>query len=428
MITSRIMAAIIASYFLSQQVMQYMPVKYKLKRKSVEGMIQRRQTSDNQPKLSLNECLNHDENNYIISKFYHVLENELSHCDHSSFFRNIQSLIIKEKDKTFLEKMDEILSAKAEGTYSTQTNKIRVYSSESDPNNKYTNAIKTHELIHMATTKKEGITIFCGFERTKLGNCFGKGLNEGYTELINRRYFNEDDKDAGSYQELQPIVQQIEHLVGKKEMEQFFFANDLEGLISSMEKYATREEALSLVQQLDYIFHAYGKPGETLIQEKLCRKARVAVANMCLKKYKQQFESGKINEETYKIRLFNLELFTHNYSLLFREKDKKIESAGIGETLTNTCIVGFPLSRLNELIDEYYESKKENLEYTYKPWQNKDGKGIENIIIQEKNANYIYAQEVSKGRDPREVSDEISRMLSENSPEIPSNKSIIPKK
>ena len=114
--------------------------------------------------------------------------------------------------------------------------------------------------------------------------------------------------------------------------------------------------------------------------------------------------------------------------MLFREKDKKIESAGIGETLTNTCIVGFPLSRLNELIDEYYESKKENLEYTYKPWQNKDGKGIENIIIQEKNANYIYAQEVSKGRDPREVSDEISRMLSENSPEIPSNKSIIPKK
>ena len=125
-------------YFLSD-IIDYIPMKVKIKRKTLEGIIQRNLTPEEQTKLSLNECLNQEENNYIIEKFYNVLETKLSHCDTSSFFRNIESLVIVEKQKTFREKIEELLSNKAAGYYRISENKIRIFSEKKDLNNEYVN-------------------------------------------------------------------------------------------------------------------------------------------------------------------------------------------------------------------------------------------------------------------------------------------------
>ena len=116
MVTREMISDIIAKHLISK-IIDYIPMKTKLKRKTIEGIIQRNLTPEEQKKLSLNECLNQEENNYIIERFYNVLETQLSHCDTSSFFRNVQSLTITEKPKTFWERLEEILSIKAAGYY-----------------------------------------------------------------------------------------------------------------------------------------------------------------------------------------------------------------------------------------------------------------------------------------------------------------------
>lgn len=423
MVTREKINDILTTYFLSE-IIDYIPMKMKLKRRTIEGIIQRNLTPTEQRKLSLNECLNHEENNYIIERFYNVLETQLSHCDTSSFFRNIQSLTIIEKPKTLRERLDEILSIKASGYYHTEENNIRIFSSHTDPNNENVNATKTHELIHLATTRIQGDMTLCGFERTRNRISFATGLNEAYTEIINRRYFAK--RGVGSYEELQPIAEQIENLVGRKKMEQLFFSNDLDGLVDEIAKYSSREDAIKLIQKMDYIYKCYGNPAEKLIQETLCRQARVDIANIRLNYFKEKFESGKINEQSFKAGLFYLELFTHNLTPYFHypPKAKIADEAIISNTLDYEPRLIVPIERYEEIVNEYYESKKDNLTYTYKTWKNKNGLSIENIIIREQNIQTIQRQEEAKGRDPQEVKDEIHRMLSENSPRIPTTETI----
>lgn len=188
MVTREMISDIIAKHLISK-IIDYIPMKTKLKRKTIEGIIQRNLTPEEQKKLSLNECLNQEENNYIIERFYNVLETQLSHCDTSSFFRNVQSLTITEKTKTFWERLEEILSIKAEGYYYCGNNNIRIFSPHTDSDNERINGMKTHELIHMATTKTKGDMTLCGFKRIRNRITFPTGLNKAYTEIINRRYF-----------------------------------------------------------------------------------------------------------------------------------------------------------------------------------------------------------------------------------------------
>lgn len=423
MITREDVNNIATRLFLSD-IIDFIPINAKVKRKTIEGMIQRKTPERELQKLSLNECLNFEENNKVIELFINTLEERFSHCDLSSFYENIRSLRIIQKDKTLLEKLDELFSVHASGTYYIGENKIRVYSSENE-NNEHIDGIKTHELLHLATTRKVKNMTLCGFERTSNGISFATGLNEGYTEMLNREFFSHSK--FSSYQELQPIVSQIELLVGKRQMQAFYFSNDLNGLIESMEKYTSREDALKLIQKLDYIYKCYGKPGEKRLQKKLCREARVDIANIQANKYRQQYESGKINEGTLKERLFALELFTHNYEPLYLigKETKKVEAVAICDYLTIDSKVKFPIERYDMVVKRYYESKKTNPTYTYEPWHDETGLGIENLLIREINIQAMEFQESQKGRDTAEVQRELNQMFAEHPEKIPAKATIL---
>ena len=194
-----------------------------------------------------------------------------------------------------------------------------------------------------------------------------------------------------------------------------------------MEKFATRESILKLVQKVDYINSFYGKPGGKYIQNKLSREARVDIANMTLKKYQQTYKTGQMPEEEYKANLFSLECYTHNYLPFYwrRKGNDKFEKVALSNSICFEPIIEVSTTRYKEIVEEYYESKKDNLRYTSTPWQNKNGLGIEETIIREKNIQTIVKLEESKGRKQEEVTAEINKMLSESPSQIPVKNTIL---
>lgn len=64
----------------------------------------------------------------------------------------------------------------------------------------------------------------------------GESINEGYTDLLTERYFNE--KFMG-YEYEKKIVLNLEKLIGKKQMNEFYFKGRCDKLIHSLMKYDT---------------------------------------------------------------------------------------------------------------------------------------------------------------------------------------------
>ena len=89
-----------------------------------------------------------------------------------------------------------IFGRTASGTYSVSKNIIRVY------NNNELDCL-FHELFHMSSTvvDKERNLIFTGFSQfSKKKNYFiGKGITEGYTQLLTERCFGDTHKIRQTY-------------------------------------------------------------------------------------------------------------------------------------------------------------------------------------------------------------------------------------
>ena len=79
---------------------------------------------------------------------------------------------------------------------------------------------------------------------------FGYGLNEGYTELLARRYFK--SKPNKVYDSQVKVASLIESLFSNpREMEELYLNHDLKGLIKKLCEYMSEEEAISLINNID---------------------------------------------------------------------------------------------------------------------------------------------------------------------------------
>jgi len=104
----------------------------------------------------------------------------------------------------------------------------------------------------MATRKKQNDTIYCGFHINDPKFSFGLGLNEGYTEHLNLKYFS-DMIAVKSYPREMILATGIERIIGKEKMEQLFFDADLASLIKELEKYTSKKNAISIIHQIDIL-------------------------------------------------------------------------------------------------------------------------------------------------------------------------------
>lgn len=77
-------------------------------------------------------------------------------------------------------------------------------------------------------------------------------------------------------------------------MQQFYFANDLNGIITELTKYTTKEKAIELIQKMDKLNNISYLQAYKQEYQKLYNEMKVDVANIALIKYKQAYDNGKM--------------------------------------------------------------------------------------------------------------------------------------
>lgn len=111
-----------------------------------------------------------------------------------------------------------------------------------------------HELLHMASSYKNKYSIYIhsGF----CNDAIGHAINEGYTELLTERYFNDEkEEEKCAYGYYTNIAKIIENIVGRETMTNLYFKADLNGLIKELNKYAKKNDIIDFLLNLDAKFY-----------------------------------------------------------------------------------------------------------------------------------------------------------------------------
>lgn len=205
--------------------------------------------------FNIEKYLNYNELNNQIKKFYYTLKTYLPHVSLSAFENNIKTLRITSKEKSVKDLIIEMLHKEIVGAeYDSNTNKIIFYPQEyeklGEDKDTFISSAITHELLHMASSYKKGLIRICGFSQT-LANSYeiGYGINEGFTEYLNCKYFNQ--KAVPAYEPLQNITKIIAEIVGVETMEKLYFQGNLKGLVNELSKYQSQEQSLDLIYDID---------------------------------------------------------------------------------------------------------------------------------------------------------------------------------
>ena len=173
--------------------------------------------------------------------------NKLNDKDLNYFYHNIDSLKIVPVNKKDL----KIKNATAE--YDMYTDNI------SFDENKFKKSIM-HELLHVATRVKTDDRIYLGFAQILYNHQgFGIGICEGYTAMLDDRYFLDYEKskihDVGYvYQLSSYFCQLLELIVGQEEMEEMYFRASLYDLAKTLALYSSESETMKFILVMDRLF------------------------------------------------------------------------------------------------------------------------------------------------------------------------------
>lgn len=199
--------------------------KYKLKKRNE---LLRRLEIKNMPASIKDETVlqrNFEELNEEIANFYLILSENLP-CAVPNFLDRLSSLDIIIARNSLNEHT---------GKYHRDQNVLVVYlplNEEYDITPDFRETLY-HELLHMASSyihKEKQVSGFLNEIRTPFyAKDIGTLLNEGYTELLTKRYFKCTDNNY--YTKEVELASKIEEFIGKEEMERAYFAGDLNYII-----------------------------------------------------------------------------------------------------------------------------------------------------------------------------------------------------
>lgn len=165
-----------------------------------------------------------------------------------------------------------------------------------------------HELFHMASASyKDGIYYdglsqyyFIYSPNKKLRKSdIGDGINEGYTQLLTDRYFNKGRKSKTYSKEI-TCAKCVEKIVGKEELRNCYFTNDLQGLIDRLAVYSGPEKAKQFIIDLDTIHKEDNKivtRNRGKVQKAL-DSVKEFLATTYMNKLLNEYEKGLIDRET----------------------------------------------------------------------------------------------------------------------------------
>ena len=173
---------------------------------------------------------------YLI-KFILTLISKNANFDFTIFKKNIKSLNI-----VITNRENEIWTAQ----YDNKKNII--YIQEEQLNLGLLEDNLYHELFHMLTSRNKHQIEYIGFQKNGV---FGKGINEGYTQVLCKRYFN---LETGGYQVEEIISRSLEYIVSKSLMENFYSKAKFNELISEIAKYNNDiNETYRLLSDIDIL-------------------------------------------------------------------------------------------------------------------------------------------------------------------------------
>lgn len=252
-------------------------------------------------KVELQQNLSRDAKTAIY-KFASTLENRFSKEDLINFYNNINEARIK--------KRRIYLIAGVQGLYNYRENKLSISNLK----------LIFHELLHLASSAKDeerGI-YRSGFHTVKyrgkmLFSTIGRGINEGYTELLTRRYFEEQSIKAGDYNSEVEIAGHLEEIVGRDKMEKMYLHADLEGLVEELKKYSSKQDTIDFISNVDALISSPLEsisPIPSMITKSILKKI-----------YKYLFKTFVTKQI---IRLENDEIDYEQYSNIIREYEEKL--------------------------------------------------------------------------------------------------------
>lgn len=192
-----------------------------------------------------------------------------------------------------------------------------------------------HELLHVASSIMIDEYAFSGFSQSDLKQLIttGNALNEGYTSLLESRYFSEfHDHDAYVYEK--KIAKIIEKIVGQTRMEELYFNADLYELINEMNKYGNNIDILRLMKKLDVVqklWYNYNTIILKDIRKKAINETLEIVLQMYINKLINLYDNKKIDKNKLYLDLrttlndlkniFKYEKINLDYQKLFTEPD-----------------------------------------------------------------------------------------------------------
>lgn len=214
--------------------------------------------------------------------------------DLTNFYNNLNELKINPKKFGF---KNLVLRTNTAGTYDAKKNQIRVDKDD------YISTIY-HELFHMASsTYKDGIR-YSGFRQSSLKPgvvSLGKGINEGYTQLLTERYFGDIEEVKGTYEYEVHIADKLEKLVGQEKMESLYLNANLHGLLTELKKYASEEEITKFISGVDFLTEHFDDKKLLPFEKGMITNSLKSVNEFLLraytKKLKNQLDIGVLNPD-----------------------------------------------------------------------------------------------------------------------------------
>lgn len=106
-----------------------------------------------------------------------------------------------------------------------------------------------HELFHVASSKIADDNILSGLNiwNRKTHMTKGLGLNEGYTEILQNRYFNK----GNGYPLQRMYIGRLEQIINPEIIKKAYFTSDLSLLILELQKYAPLDKIEKFIANLD---------------------------------------------------------------------------------------------------------------------------------------------------------------------------------
>ncbi len=160
---------------------------------------------------------------------------------------------IRVRDDIALHLKNMVSSLTAAAWYSSGSNKIE------DLEHKPSKRVLSHEFLHMASSNlyESGFNQIGAYDSKDGKKIYvGRGLNEGYTELLNCRLFGYDLKKC-AYMIPVKLTRLIETFFDNpRDMEKAYFNNDIAKVYLEFCKYGSNEEFWNLMNEMDSYAYA----------------------------------------------------------------------------------------------------------------------------------------------------------------------------